>query len=515
MVLPKLYEKYILTITFYTHEGHGVGRVDGFVVMIPGALRCEVCEVEITCLKKRYALGRLCRVITPSDCRQKSFCEYYEMCGGCNLQHMKYEETLFFKEEAVKNVLSRVGKVAQEDLDVFEGIVGMNEPYSYRNVVRYHADRDGRLGFYEAGTNQVIDIEHCLLQSDESNELYAYLREYLKVNDLLYIEDIVIRVAKGALNEHETGENKKAFADMRLVTMLILVVDEKTFIDGNEKVCTSTRDSILTDMKRLADCIRGRFDSCKSVYLSVKSDRTHPHKAVGDENILMAGDKGLIDWIGDMAFFISPESFFQVNPVQTKKLYAKVLEYAGLKGNEKVYDLFCGVGSITLFLARLAGEVTGIEMVSSAIDDAFANKDLNGLTNVKFVNGDVKEYLRLSTLDERAEVIVVDPPRTGCDKELLVGMAQANPDRIVYVSCNPATLARDIAVLGEEGFEVMKVCPVDMFPWTEHVECVVLLSKLVPQSHINVKVEFGEGDGKIPIDQIMRKAKEYESHMKN
>ncbi len=446
----KIGEQYQVQITGYTHEGFGVGNIDGFVVMVPGAIVGELCLVAVIESHATYAVCELLEVLTPSSNRQVPPCPHYEKCGGCHLQHMSYEETLRLKKEVVCRNLSRLGGV--QNLTVVKDTIGMEHPYAYRNNVQYHAGEAGTLGFYEKGTHQVIAAEGCLLQQEATQNLYADVKGFLHTHQAKNIVHVVIR-SSFACGQH----------------MLVIVTRNGTLQDEKGRN--------LEDL--LVSYVREQHPDCVSIFLGAQRQKGTGHKAVGNENRLLYGQAYLTDCIGKFQFRISPLSFFQVNTAQAWVLYETALSYADLTGKESVMDLYCGAGTISLFLAEHAKEVTGLEVVKAAIVDAEKNKQDNGVVNARFVVGKAEEYLpKAVAVGEKCQVVVVDPPRAGCDKNLLDAIIAGKPERVVYVSCDPATLARDIKRLCEGGYVLKEVQPVDMFPWTRHVESVAWLQRV-------------------------------------
>lgn len=442
-------QQFQVQITGYTHEGFGVGNIDGFVLMVPGAIAGELCLVMVSEPHATYAVCELLEVLRPSANRQTPPCPHYEECGGCHLQHMSYDETLRLKKDVVCRSLSRLGGV--QDLTVVKDTIGMEHPWAYRNNVQYHAG-DGALGFYAKGTHQIILAEGCLLQQEGTERLYADVNTFLHTHQVKNLVHVVIRTSF-AYGEH----------------MLIIVTRDGTL--QNEK------DRNLEE--KLVAYVQERHPSCISVFLGAQRKKGTGHKAVGNENRLLYGQAYLTDCIGKFRFRISPLSFFQVNTTQAEVLYEMALSYAALTGEESVLDLYCGAGTISLFLAQKAKEVTGVELVAPAIADARKNQEQNGITNARFVVGKAEEYLPDTVASgQPCQVVVVDPPRAGCDKKLLDAILAGKPERVVYVSCDPATLARDIKRLCAGGYVLQEVQPVDMFPWTGHCECVAWLTRI-------------------------------------
>lgn len=441
---------YRVEITGLTHEGQGVGKIDGFVVFVDSALPSETVDVKIIKQTKSYAVGSIINLIKPSDKRVEPFCPVFDKCGGCSLQHMSYEEQLEFKTDTVRQSIKRIGGL--ENVHVHRAI-GMENPFRYRNKMQYPVgmNEDGiNIGFYEKRSHNIIDSSTCNIQPEISNEIRNTVRDFcIKRQISIYDET----TGKGLLRHimvrmgFKTGE-----------IMVVLVINGKKLPFPDE----------------LTGLLCEKFKNIKSIVLNVNTQNTNI--ILGDKNICIYGQDFITDYIGKYKFNISPLSFFQVNPVQTEVLYGKALEYAGLTGNETVFDLYCGIGTISLFLSEKARKVIGVEVVPDAISDARKNAELNNITNAEFLVGEAEKVIpRLYAQGTRADVVVVDPPRKGCDEVLLNTLVDMQPQRIVYVSCNPSTLARDLKYLTMHGFEVKEVQPVDMFGWTGHVECVVMM----------------------------------------
>ncbi len=445
-------KNYILDITGMTHEGQGVGRIDGLAVFVDGALEGEQAEIRIIKLNKSYAVGKLLKVLKASQHRIKPFCGAYKRCGGCNLQHMDYSAQLAFKTRLVRDNLERLGGL--KDVMVHETI-GMEQPFNYRNKAQYPVaavNGDIITGFYAARSHDVIDSEDCGIQNIDSDKVRKVVRQFMGDKGITAYDETT---GKGLVrhvitrNGFHTGE-----------IMVVLVLNGRGLPEGDELV------------QRLIKAVPG----ITSIFVNVNTQRTNV--ILGGENILLYGSESIVDTIGPYRFSISPHSFFQVNPVQTEVLYAKALEYAALTGVETVFDLYCGIGTISLFLSAKAGKVYGVEVVEQAIADAVENARINGVTNAEFIAGEAEKVVpELYGKGVRADVVVLDPPRKGCDESLLHLLADMQPQRIVYVSCNPATLARDLKYLDAQGYKAVEVQPVDMFPWSAHVETVCLLSK--------------------------------------
>ncbi|MCS7461229.1 23S rRNA (uracil(1939)-C(5))-methyltransferase RlmD [Paenibacillus doosanensis] len=450
------------------HEGEGVGRVNGFTLFIQGALPGERVLVKVLKLKKQYGYAKLLRIIKASPDRIKAPCPIYSQCGGCQLQHLSYEAQLRFKRQLVVDNLERIGKLrvagASEGQREGEGIVvhptlGMSDPWRYRNKAQvpigFAAAADGEEGglvggFYAQGSHRIIDMDECLIQQENNDRVVAAVKRIAR--------ELGIR----AYNE-ETHKG-----------LLRHVVARYGFNTGDIMVVLVTNGGDIPRRDELVGLIREEIPGIKSICQNINTERTNV--IFGDRTRVLWGDDVIYDTIGDIQFAISARSFYQVNPVQTEVLYGQALDFAGLTGEETVIDAYCGIGTISLFLAQRARQVYGVEIVGEAIDDARRNARLNGIRNVQFETGAaevvIPEWRRQGITPD---VIVVDPPRKGCDGALLDTILEMRPSRVVYVSCNPSTLARDLRVLEDGGYTTVEVQPVDMFPHTVHVESVALL----------------------------------------
>jgi 23S rRNA (uracil1939-C5)-methyltransferase len=442
---------YKMDISGLTHEGQGVGKIEGFVVFVDAALPGENIDVKIVKQTKSYAVGQLIKINKPSGDRTKPFCPVYDLCGGCAVQHMNYEAQLNFKKDTVLQNLKRIGGL--HDVIVHDTI-GMENPYKYRNKVQYPVGIDNdeiRIGFYESRSHNIIDSSQCDIQPDESNKIRDIVRNFCRDRGVgIYNE----KTGKGLLRHVMV---RKGFKTDEI--MVVLVINGNDFPWSDDLV------------KELLAC----YSNIKSVVLNINTKNTNI--ILGMKNKCIYGNKYISDYIGEFKFEISPLSFFQVNPIQTEVLYRKALEYAGLSGEETVFDLYCGIGTISLFLSQKAKRVVGVEVVEDAVRDAKRNAELNNITNVEFLAGEAEKVIpEMYAQGTKADVVVVDPPRKGCDEVLLNTLVEMQPERIVYVSCNPSTLARDLKYLCEHGFEVKEVQPVDMFPWTGHVECIIMMT---------------------------------------
>lgn len=445
-------KSYVIGITGMTHEGQGVGRVEGFTVFVDGALEGEEAEVKIVKVNKSFAFGKLINILKASPNRTEPFCDAFRRCGGCSLQHLDYKAQLEYKTRLVKDSLNRIGK--QVNIIVHDTI-GMPEPFNYRNKAQFPvAMENGKAitGFYAKRTHNVIDSLECGIQDRASDKIRKLVRSFIMDKDISIYDE---KTGKGLLRHIMTRVGFK--------TGEIMVV---FVINGFDMPCG----------RELAKMLVSEVPDIKSVFLNINTAGTNI--ILGNRNIKLFGNDTIADFIGKYKFHISPLSFFQVNPVQTEVLYGKALEYAGLTGNETVFDLYCGIGTISLFLSEKAKRVYGIEVVEDAVKDARRNAAVNGVENVSFSVGEAERVIpEMYAQGIKADVVVLDPPRKGCDEGLLRTITEMQPERVVYVSCNPATLARDLMYLEEHGYSAVEAQPVDMFPWTGHVECCCLLSR--------------------------------------
>lgn len=441
---------YIVDISGITSEGLGVARIEGFTVFVEGALTAEKAEIKIVKVLKNYAFGKLLRTLKASPYRVDPSCEVVKRCGGCQLQHINYEAQLQYKTRQVKDAIERIGGL--KDITVHDTI-GMENPWHYRNKAQFPVGIAGDvvIGFYANRSHEIIDTPHCSIQDKINDNIIQTIKEFIKKYDI-------------SVYDENTGKG-----------LIRHIVTRKGFRTGEVMVCIVINgDNLLCD-KALVEMLVKNVDNLKSVALNINKKKTNV--ILGDKNIVIYGEEAIYDYIGDFRFKISPFSFFQVNPVQTEILYSKALEYANLKGDETVIDAYCGIGTISLFLSKMAKKVYGVEIIPQAIENAKENARLNGVENVEFIVGESEIVIPgLYRKGIKADVIIVDPPRKGCDVRLLEVIAQMSPERVVYVSCNPATLARDLKYLSEKGYEVKEVQPVDMFPQTVHVEAIVLMT---------------------------------------
>lgn len=466
-------------------DGEGIGKADGFTVFVKDAVIGDTVTAKIIKAKKNYGYGRLMEVLKPSPYRVEPKCEFARQCGGCQLQALSYDQQLVFKTNKVKGHLERIGGFTDIPM---EPIIGMDELFHYRNKAQFPVGRnkEGKIvtGFYAGRTHNIIENRDCALGVAENKEV---------------LDRVIAHMEKYGIEPYNEATGKG------LVRHVLI---RYGYFTKEVMVCLILNGNKIPKEEQL---VKSLCEIPGMTSITINVNKKHSNVILGEEIRLLWGQEYITDRIGDISYQISPLSFYQVNPMQTQKLYAKALEYADLHGQETVWDLYCGIGTISLFLAQKAKFVRGVEIVPAAIENAKENAKLNGLENTEFFVGKAEEVLprEYKKNGVYADVIVVDPPRKGCDETLLETMVEMNPERIVYVSCDSATLARDLKYLCERGYELRKVCPVDQFGMTVHVETVVLLSHKKPDGHINVKVEFGEGEGKVPLDNIAKRAEEY------
>lgn len=544
-----------VTIEDMGSEGEGVGRSEGFTLFVKDAVVGDTVEARIVKPKKNYAYARLEKILTPSPFRTEPKCAYYRQCGGCQLQALSYEKQLQFKQEKIRNNLIRIGGFDAASVDEWmEPIIGMNEPWHYRNKAQYPVgtDKDGNVitGFYAGRTHSIIANTDCALGAAENKEILEAVLEYMRENKVSAYDEATgkglvrhVLIRKG----FTSGEIMVCLVINKDMTVVSYKAAGKTSGKATQALTKeSAKRNISKECKKEGEYLPNQaallekliaVKGMTSVSVSINTERTNV--IMGKEIHTLWGKDTISDTIHvrdmskpgypftgkELTFHISPLSFYQVNPVQTEKLYSLALEYAGLTGQETVWDLYCGIGTISLFLAGSAKKVCGVEVIPQAIEDARENAERNGIENAEFFVGKAEEVLpefyekgrKNNSLEAEVpadmrhpDVIVVDPPRKGCDEKCLETILKMRPERIVYVSCDSATLARDLRILCDGGYEVKRVRGVDQFGMTVHVETIVLLSHKSPNSTMNVKVEFGEGEGKVPLDAIAERAKKYQ-----
>ena len=446
-------KEYVVDIVDIGQGGVGIGKYEGFTVFVEGGLIQDKVKVRINKSKKNYAVGDIVEIIEKSPFRVDRICsDDLKDCGGCQIQELDYNKQLELKTNEVKQVISRIGKL--ENVEIHETI-GMQSPCRYRNKAQFpiqNINGSTAIGFYKKKSHDVIPTDMCVIQHDINDKIIKIIKTYIQAYNVSIYNETT-----------HTGVLRHLVTKVGFTTNEVMVV----------LVANGTN---LPHLNELASVLKENIPGFKTLVLNVNKAKTNV--ILGKENKVIYGNGKINDYIGDLVFEISPLSFFQVNPVQTEVLYNKALEYAELKENDTVFDIYCGIGSISLFLAQKATKVYGIEIVEDAIKDAKINAKLNNLNNVEFYVGKAEEVVpKMYSEGKTANVVVVDPPRKGCDEKVLDTIVSMKPDRVVYVSCNPSTLARDLAYLDERGYKCVEIQPVDMFPHTMHVECVAKIVK--------------------------------------
>jgi len=446
------------------HNGEGVCRFDGLALFVPLVLPGEKAKIEVVEVKKRYGVGRLIEIIEPSAERVTPRCTYYGSCGGCQLQHLSYSGQLRHKKQMVKDAFERIGRL---ESPIIHDVLGMAEPWNYRNKMQLPVGKEKQellIGCYQRGSHKVIDTLDCLIQSEWNNRLLKKIRKFLQeIGAKVYSE----KNHQGWLRHVMGRTNKDGEA------LLVIVATSARLPGGRARWQKFFQE----------------LENVKGILLNVNSKVTNT--VLGNETITVAGEGSLTETLGDLRFSLSGTAFFQVNPSQTEVLYDKVVEFAGLTGSEKVLDAYCGTGTIALYLAPRSHKVIGIERHKGAVEDAQKNAEENGIGNCEFWAGDVEHYLA-KIKEMQPDIVVIDPPRSGCSPEMLAALNDTGIKKLVYVSCNPSTLARDVAWLVGRGWEIKEVQPVDMFPQTAHVEAVIKLSLKNDISRIAVAMKPGE-----------------------
>ncbi|MGN0467087.1 MAG: 23S rRNA (uracil(1939)-C(5))-methyltransferase RlmD [Lachnospiraceae bacterium] len=467
---------YEIVIEDMTEAGEGLGKMDGYPLFVKDAIVGDTILAKVIKAKKNYGYGRLEKVLSPSEFRVAPPCPVARQCGGCTIQALSYEKQLDLKYKKVKNCLERIGGFSKEEIEEkMEGIYGMEIPYHYRNKAQFPVgtDKDGKLiaGFYAGRTHNIIENTDCLIQNVKNKEILDIVLSYMKTNHVKPYDE---RQHKGCVRHILT---RVGYVTGEIMVCLI--------INGSKKQLKK-KEELVESLKKI--------EGMTSIVLNYNSEKTN--RILGDECETIWGRDYIVDYIGDVEYQIGPLSFYQVNPQQTKRLYDKVMEYANLKGEEIVWDLYCGIGTISLFLAQKAKKVYGVEIVEGAIDDARKNAKRNGMTHTQFFVGKAEEIfpMQYEKNHEKADVVVVDPPRKGCDAVLLNTIMDMAPERVVYVSCDPGTLARDLRILCESAYEVEKVAVYDQFCHSMHVESVVLLSQRKADDYVEVELELSELD---------------------
>lgn len=447
-------KEYILDIISQGYEGEGIAKIDSYPIFIENALEGEKVRVKIVKVKKNYAYGKIIEIIESSNEREEPKCAHYKRCGGCSIQHMSYKKQLDFKWNRVKDCISKIGGLSEE---LVKYPIGMNNnPYRYRNKVQLPIGKvNGEIvvGFYAPRSHDIIDLESCLIQDKIADKVCYLTKQWIKKYN---IEPATVN---GEFNPNG---------------LLRHIIIRRGFKTNEVMVVLVATKKDIPHLEEFKEIIKSNIEGIKSIILNINSKNTNV--ILGQECITLYGEDVIQDYIGDFKFNISPLSFFQVNPIQTEVLYNKALEYAGLTGEETVFDAYCGTGTITLFLSQKAKKVYGVEIIEPAVINAKLNAEINNVDNTEFFVGKSEEIIPdLINKGIKADVIVVDPPRKGCDIKLLEAIGKTRPEKVVYVSCDASTLARDLKILKTIGYETKVIQPVDMFPQTAHIENVVLL----------------------------------------
>lgn len=443
-------KEYIVDIIDNGFQGEGIAKIDGFTIFIPNAIKGEKIKILIVKVLASHAFGKIIEIIKQSDYREESDCITYKRCGGCSLRHIKYNETLKIKQNAVQSL---VNKTLENKLKV-EETLGMDKPYHYRNKAQYPIglNKEGQpvIGVFANRTHEIIPIETCYIQNKQSEEIAKYIFNFL-VNHKIKVYDE--KSGKGLIRHIVTKIGIKTNEVMCIIV-----------INGNE---LPYEDILVNELTH-------KFENIKSIIKNINAKNTNV--ILGNENINLYGNGYIKDILGDFIFKISPMSFYQVNPVQAEKLYNIGVELADINKNDIVFDLYCGIGTISLFMSKFAKEVYGVEIVEEAIVAAKENACINNVTNTKFIAGDVEKVLDdlVNVKKIIPDIIMLDPPRRGLDNTSIENIRKVSPKKVVYISCNPATLVRDLAKL-EDIYNIKSIKPVDMFPFTSSVECCAVL----------------------------------------
>ncbi|ABP66103.1 RNA methyltransferase, TrmA family [Caldicellulosiruptor saccharolyticus DSM 8903] len=449
--MVKKSQEYIVKIDTLNHQAQGIARIDGFVVFVDNVLIDEVVKIKIEEVKKEYAKANLIEILEKSPYRKEPECPYYYLCGGCHLMHAKYQHQLKLKKLLVEDAFRRIGKLSPRINDV----IGMENPFRYRNKTALPVGGDYKkpqIGFYRKMTHDIVDIDYCLIQHEFCDDVIKGMKDLIQKHKIEVYDE---KKHKGVLR-HIVVRNSFAFDEM----MIILV-------------CTKVPENLETIKKDILN----NFSKIKSLYLNLNPKRTNV--ILGDEDILIWGSSTIKDRIGNLTFEISPKSFFQVNSMQTEVLYSQVVKYLRNIDAEIVFDVYSGIGTISMFIAPFCKKVYTIEIVEDAVEDAKKSSKNNGISNIEFICGRAEiEIPKLLKNGIIPQAVILDPPRSGCEKELLESLIEHKIPNIIYVSCNPSTLARDSSILFSNGYEILEVQPVDMFPQTFHVECVVLMTNV-------------------------------------
>ena len=445
-------KEYIVEIIDNGFEGEGIAKIDGFTIFVPNSIKGEKVRVLIVKVLKSHAFGKVLEILEKSEYRVEEDCLTYKRCGGCDLRHVEYKETLKMKQNAVQSL---VNKTLKEKVKV-EETEGMENPYNYRNKAQYPfgVDKEGKpvIGVFAKRTHEIIPIKECLIQNKKAEELAKFVLDFISENNISIYNE-----------ESQKGLVRHIVTKIGLKTneiMLILVINGES----------------IAKEKELVSKVKEKFPEVKTIVKNINRENTNV--IMGKENVNIYGDGYIKDKLGDFIFKISPHSFYQVNPVQAEKLYNIGVEAAKIDKEDTVFDLYCGIGTITLFMSKYAKKVYGIEIVEEAIKDANENARINNVDNTEFIAGDVEIVLDRLINKEHIipDVVMVDPPRKGLDSKSIENLLKILPKKLVYISCNPATLVRDLSKL-EDKYKITMIKPVDMFPFSKHVECVSVLHR--------------------------------------
>lgn len=443
-------EEYIVDIIDNGFEGEGIAKINNFTIFVKGGIKGEKVKILILKVNSSYAFAKILEIITKSEYRCEEDCKSYKRCGGCDLRHIKYEKTLEIKRNIVQSL---VNKTLKNQIKVNDTI-GMENPFNYRNKAQYPVgiDKEGNstFGVFANRTHEIIPIKDCKIQTKISEEIAKYILKFIQENNI---------------KVYNEKSNKGTFRH------IIVKVGMKT----NEVMCVLvTNEEKIKNEKQLVSELKEKFPEIKTIVKNINDKNTNV--ILGNRNIILYGDGYIKDKLGEFTFKISPMSFYQINPIQTEKLYNLAIKKAELTGNETIFDLYCGIGTIGIFASKHVRQVYGIEIIPQAIEDAKENAKINDIKNTEFMVGDV-EFALSELIEKRKimpEVVFVDPPRKGLDNTTIQNLLKVEPRKIIYISCNPATLMRDLKAF-EGKYEIKDITPVDMFPWTKHVECVSVL----------------------------------------
>ena len=465
-------DKIKLKIEDVTKEGHGIGRHDGMAIFIPGAATGDELEVLVLKVLKNYAFGKILNIITPSTDRVTPDCEVFSQCGGCAFRHINYEAELRIKTKFVIDAIERIGKINTQ----INPIIGADEIDFYRNKAQYPVGKNAETGFYALHSHRIIDCIDCRLSPPEFEKILQIFKKFIQQTNLTSHE-------KYGLLRH--------------------IYIRKAMNTGEIMVCPVINGQKLPRADMLINML-SVIPSIKSIMLNINTKDTNV--ILGEKFIHLQGEPHITDILCGIKFRLSPKSFYQVNTAMTEVLYNLVKTHCECDKNMTIVDLYCGTGTIGLTLAKDVKQLIGVEIVKEAIKDAEHNKKINNINNTRFINADAAEAAKqLETEGIKPDIIIIDPPRKGCDDNLIEPITKMNPKKIIYISCNPATLARDLSRFEALSYKTTEITPIDLFPRTAHVETVVLLSHKKPDSYININIEFGKGEGKIPLEGIAQR----------